>query len=79
MAWIFKTAAKRGKQLDMVIENAVGGMESETKNLTYAFPMYEGQTQAKFKAAVKKEVRALLDQINAVVEPLDATAEYQDL
>ncbi len=79
MTWALKSATKRGKELDMVVENTVEGAEPELKTLIYTFPASATQTQAQFKAMVKREVRALLDDMNAPVQSVDVTPDYAEL
>lgn len=74
MAWAFEKAVKVGMDLRVVVGNG-----TETTVLIYGFPMKAGQTQAQFKAAVRKEVRAWLDDINAEAGEVDVSSEYATL
>lgn len=76
MAWAFQRATRRGVVLEIVIEDAA---EGEVEVLTYTYPARAGQTAAQFKAMVKREVRALLDERNAATAPEDVTSEYASL
>ena len=75
MAWTFTNAVKHG--VVAVTVNATDG--TETKSWRYGYPMYDGQTAAKFKAAVRKEVRAHIDHLNASVAETDISDAYSDL
>lgn len=79
MGWKFKSAKRRGFALDVAIEDASDEENVEAKTFTYGYPAYEGQTAAQFKAMVRKGVRAHLDRLNAVVEPVDVSDEYEDV
>jgi len=77
MAWTFREAIKHG--VVAVTVNATESESGETKSWTYGYPFFDGQTPAQFKAAVRKEIRAHLDHLNATVTPEDVTAEYDGL
>jgi len=74
MAWAFEKAVKVGADLRVVVGNG-----TEKTVLVYGFPMKAGQTQVQFKAAVRKEVRAWLDDINADAGEVDVTPDYASL
>jgi len=77
MAWTFTNAIKHG--VVAVTVNATESESGDKKSWTYGYPMYEGQTVAKFKAAVRQEVRAHLDHLNVTDADEDATADYEGL
>ena len=77
MAWAFTSAVKHG--VVAVTVNATESESGETRSWRYGYPMYDGQTPAQFKAAVRKEVRAHLDHLNATVTPEDVTPDYAEL
>jgi len=72
--WTFTSATRRGLSLDVAATDG-----EETKVWTYSYPMYEGQTAAKFKASVRKEIRAHLNHLNSEATPEDVSGEYSDL
>ena len=74
MPWTFTQATRRGMELDITIQDS-----DETRRFTYTYPFFDGQTPAQFKAAVRKEIRAHLDHLNATVTPEDVTTEYDRL
>ena len=84
MAWTFTGAIRHGgvavavNAEDDSIEDAEE-RRKQRKSWTWGYPMYDGQTPAQFKAAVRKEVRAHINQLNASVAATDVSDEYSDL
>lgn len=79
MAWALKSAVVRGKAIELAMENKIEGAEPEAQALTWTYPSFKGQTQAQFKAMVKREARALIDDMNAPAHVVDVTPDYAEL
>jgi len=73
-AWVFERAVRRGLMVTVTVGNG-----EESREFAYTYPMGAGQTAAKFKAAVRREVRLHLDLLNAVPAEEDVAVEYRDL
>ncbi len=83
MPWTFVRAKQfttgLHKGVLVVINNLDDEDAPQTQNLFFGFPFFIGQTQAAFKAAIRGEVRALLDHLNTEDAGTDATPDYEDL
>ena len=84
MTWTFTNAIRHGV-VAVTVNAEDDSIEDEEerrkqrKSWTWGYPMFTGQTAAKFKAAVRKEVRAHIDHLNASVAETDISDAYSDL
>lgn len=77
MAWTYSSASRVGLSYTVLIHNTdvPEGTPPLTQSFTYTKPA-TGQTVAQFKAMVNREVRAIINQLNAVEQPVDATTDF---
>lgn len=72
MAWSFVRAVRRGVELIVTLSDG-----ETSSDFAYTYPMVAGQTAAKFKTAVKKEIVAHLEALNGSAGEEDVTEEYR--
>ncbi len=79
--WQFDTAVQRGKEMLIRIVNVVDGVEVNAQTLGWTRssgqPGDDKLSKSEYKARIKEEVRAVIDQLNTETTEIDISDEIR--